>query len=72
MPVQQFPKIAFSSGDDYKAGEVKFWHWKSEVTSLLNEGYSQSVILQSIRRSVRGTAAEVMQNLKIPIRIQDV
>ena len=72
VPVQQFPKIAFFSGDDYKAGEVKFWHWKSEVTSLLNEGYSQSAILQSIRRSLRCTAAEVMQNLKIPIRVQDV
>lgn len=64
--VGQFPKIAFFSGDLCKAGEVKFWHWRSEITSLLSEGYSQPVILQSIRRSLRGTAAEVMQNLKSP------
>ena len=51
---------------------TQIWALESEVTSLLNEGYSLSVILQSIRRSLRGTAAETMQNLKIPIRVQDV
>ena len=43
VPIQQFPKLAFFSGDEAKAGEVKFWHWKSEVTSLLTQGYSRCV-----------------------------
>ncbi len=37
--------------------------WRYEVTCLTMEGHSKLVILQAVRRSLRGTAAEIMRNL---------
>ena len=72
LPVQQYPKIAFFSGEEGKSGDVKFGQWRSEVVSLMNEGYSEPVILQGIRRSLRGTAAEVLHNLPRPVSVTDI
>jgi len=72
LPVHQYPKIAFFSGEEGKSGDVKYGQWRSEVVSLRNEGYSEPVILQGIRRSLRGTAAEVLHNLKCPVSVIDI
>ena len=70
--IHQYPKIAFFSGDEGKPGEVKYSQWRSEVVCLQNEGYSAPIIMQGIRRSLRGMAAEVLQNLGSPVSLDCV
>ena len=67
----QYPKLAFFSGDGTK-GEVLYWQWRNEVMSLVSEGYNHSCIMQGVRRSLRGTAAEVFQNLGNQVSIPDL
>ena len=57
----QYPKVTVFSGNMGK-GEVLYCQWRNEVMSLVSEGYSEPCILQGIRRSLRGTASEVVQN----------
>jgi hypothetical protein len=70
--IHQYPKIAFFSGDEGKNGEVKYSQWRSEVVCLQNEGYNAPIIMQGIRRSLRGMAAEVLQNLGSPVSLDCV
>ena len=56
------PRIGMFSGDDGK-GEISFEQFKYEVESLQHEGLAEATIQQCIRRSVRGTAAEIIHNL---------
>lgn len=56
----QYPKIIFFSGDDKDA---PYQQWRNEVKCLIREGHTNANILQGIRRSVKGTAAEVLLNL---------
>ena len=55
------PKIIFFSGDPDK--DAPYLQWRNEVRCLLSEGHPSSNILQGIRRSLKGTAAEVLLNL---------
>ncbi len=55
-------KIPQFSGDGAK-GELTYPQWKYEVKCLILEGQKPAVITHAIRRSLRGTAAEVMRNL---------
>lgn len=55
-------RIPQFSGDGGK-GEVTYPQWKYEVRCLRNAGKHSSVIQQAIRRSVRGTAADVLRCL---------
>ena len=55
-------RIPIFSGDGAK-GEVSYSQWKYEVRCLLNAGKPEASILIAVRRSVRGTAAEVMRFL---------
>ena len=54
------PRLPTFSGDDGNKGDVGFRRWKYEVKSLLHEGHSDATVLQSMRRSLRGTAADVL------------
>ena len=65
----QYPKLAFFSGDGTK-GEVLYWQWRNEVMSL--RAINHSCILQGVRRSLRGTAAEVFQNLGNQVSIPNL
>lgn len=58
----RFYKIPIFSGDDGK-GEASFDLWKYEVQCLIDTGKSQDIIGQSIRRSLKGTAAKVAMRL---------
>ena len=60
FPSLQYPKIIFFSGD---AKDANYQQWRNEVKCLVNEGHPPSNILQGIRRSLKGTAAEVLLNL---------
>ena len=55
-------KIPLFSGDGGK-GEVTYPQWKYEIRCLRNTGRTMSSILIAIRRSLRGTAAEVLRYL---------
>lgn len=56
------PRLSMFSGEDGK-GEVVYFQWRNEVRCLLAEGLSHSTIHQSIRRSLKGSAASVLLNM---------
>lgn len=58
--VAQFPRLPSFSGDDGSKGDVSFHRWQYEVKSLIHDGYPMPVVMQSIRRSLRGAAADVL------------
>ena len=58
----QTPRIIFFSGDEEK-GESNYLQWRNEVQCLMSEGQPVNTILQGIRRSLKGTAAEVLLNM---------
>ena len=60
IPSLQYPKITFCSGE---SKDASFNQWRNEVKCLLNEGHPISNIMQGIRRSLKGTAADVLINL---------
>ena len=67
------PRISQFSGDAGSKGDVSYAQWHFEVSSLLRDGnYSKALILQAVRRSIRGTASEVLLNLGEQVTIKDV
>ena len=57
-------KISNFSGDSSSKGDVSYDQWKFEIKSLMRDKlYHEGVVLQAIRRSVRGSAAEVLMTL---------
>lgn len=68
-PVSQIPKLGFFSGDDpVGKGEVPYEQWRHEVQCLINEKYSDQLIMLSIRRAIRGTAANALLNLGVEVQ----
>ena len=64
----QTPKIGLFSGDEpLGKGEISYEQWHHEVSCLVREGYAENVILLSIRRSLKSTAASVLVNLGLDI-----
>ncbi len=59
------------SGDDAK-GEITYRQWKYDVRCLINDDHSQAAIRHAIRRSLRGTAAEILPNLGEQISIDNI
>ena len=59
----QSPRIVFFSGDSGKAEHGSYQQWRHEVHCLINERQSQASILQAMRRSLKGSAAEALLNL---------
>jgi hypothetical protein len=57
------PKLPFFSGDTGSKGEVSYQQWSCEARSLQKDGVKHSLILQSARRSLRGTAATILLQL---------
>ena len=54
------PRLSTFSGESSK-GEVRFDQWKLEVKGLIKKTlYSPCVIVQSVRRSLCGTAVDVL------------
>jgi polyhydroxyalkanoate synthesis regulator phasin len=64
VPASGLPRLSLFSGDAGTKGEVTFAQWQYEVMSLTEEGrFSEGLILQMIRKSLRGTAAELLVTL---------
>lgn len=64
-------RIAQFSGDSVK-GETDYAHWRHEVQSLISEGCPSSQILPAIRKSVKGTAADVLLNMGVSVNEHDI
>lgn len=62
-PQQRIPQISQFSGENLK-GDVEFEVWKYEVSCLLRDGiYSESAVLEAVRRSLKGKARTVLLHL---------
>ncbi len=64
-------KIPAFSGDGGK-GELTYSQWRYEVKCLTLEGIKPAAISHVIRRSVRGTAAEVFRYLGVNPSVDDI
>lgn len=72
-PQVQIPKLGCFSGDEpLGKGEIPYDQWKQEVDCLVKEGYSGNIIMLSVRRSLKSTAASVLLNLGVNVVIRDV
>ena len=58
------------SGDDCK-GDVSYTHWKYDVKCLLSE-HKEQTIMNVIRRSLKGTASDVLQHLGEHASVKDI
>ena len=56
------PKISCFSGDGSKQ-DTTYYLWRYEVDCLLKEKYSEEIVAQSMRRSLRGDAGKVAMRL---------
>lgn len=63
IPTTQYPRVVFFSGDTTKAEHGSYFQWRNEVRALVADGFPQPYILQAVRRSVKGPAAEALINL---------
>ena len=64
--------ISTFSGDGNK-GEVSFAQWRFEVRGLVRDKiYSEPVIIQTLRRSLRNTAADVLLHMGESVKIDEV
>ena len=49
------------------------WQWRFEVRGLVRDNiYSEPVIVQTLRRSLRGTAADVLLHMGESLKIDEV
>ena len=63
MASMRVPQIPFFSGEDQK-GDVSFKVWKFELNCLFREGiYPNSLILQAVRKSLRGKSRDNLLTL---------
>ena len=66
------PRLPNFSGDNIK-GDVSYSVWKYEVDCLRRDpAQNSSLLLQSIRRSVRGTAADVLTYLGQSVTVDEI
>lgn len=58
------PRVGTFSGEEGRASEVSFNQWRFEVRGLKADGlYAEGVVMQAVRRSLRGRAADVVLRL---------
>ncbi|XP_056001618.1 uncharacterized protein LOC130048640 [Ostrea edulis] len=67
------PRLSIFYGESATKGEADYDQWCYEVKSLLHdEIYKEEVIMQAIRRSVRGEASRILMRLEPGVRIKAV
>lgn len=70
--VKDVPKLPIFSGDDQK-GEVSFEVWRFELKCvMIDDSIDDSLVLQAIRRSLRGTARQMLIPLGEKATCQDI
>ena len=65
------PKIATFSGDGTKQ-DTAYELWKFEMECLVKEQYKESVVRQSIRRSLKGDAGKVVMRLGTEAKVAEI
>ena len=70
----QFPKFSPFSGEDPKPkSEASYDEWKYEVSCTRRDGiYSDEIVAQAIRRSVRGQAKRVLLTMGITASVESI
>mgnify|MGYP001554836916 CR=1 FL=1 len=67
------PRVGIFSGEDGKTSEVSFSQWKFEIRGLQTDNlYSSGAIMQAVRRSLRGRAADIVLRLKAETGVKEV
>jgi hypothetical protein len=67
------PRLSLFSGDEGTKGEVTYTQWHFEVMSLTEEGrYPESLVLQIVRKSLRGRAATLLDTLGAHVTIASI
>ena len=65
-------RLSNFSGEKAK-GEVSFEQWRYEVKGMVRDKiYPEAIILQAVRRSLRGTAADILLHLGETVSVDDV
>ena len=63
----------FSGDESSQKGDVQYNEWRFEVTCLLNDtDISESMLLQAIRRSIRGSARKMTIPLGEKATVHDI
>ena len=69
----QNPRISLFSGNVQNKDHVTFEMWKFEVSTLLKEGiHPKPSIVEALKRSLRGDAADVVRRFGIDRNIDDI
>ena len=67
------PRISIFSGDSTSKTDVSYQQWRYEVRGLIKDRlYAEPIIMQAIRRSLRGVAADILQHLDVNATLQQV
>lgn len=67
------PRLSIFYGENATKGEVDYEQWRYEVKSLLlEETYKEDMIMQAIRRSVRGEAIRILMRLGTGVDIETI
>ena len=67
------PKLSYFSGSSDRKDDVTIDFWAYEVRCLLREeSYSEAVLLQAVRRSLRGPASHVLLHLGESASVKDI
>jgi len=64
-------RISQFSGDNVK-GEIDYLHWRHEVRSLILEACPSHYLHPAIRKSLKGTAADVLLNMGVGATEHDI
>ena len=68
--IKEHPRLPNFSGDKKSDGDFDLWRY--QVQCLMQEQYSEAVILLAIRRSLKGEAARVVMRLGSQANISDI
>lgn len=67
------PRVGTFSGEEGRASEISFSQWKFEVRALQGDGlYQDGVILQAVRRSLRGRASDIVLRLGHKAKVEAI
>ena len=71
-PTQEVPKLPNFSGEDQK-NDVNYDVWRYQLKCLvLENAVTESVLLQAIRKSLRGTAREILVSIGTTASVDDI
>jgi hypothetical protein len=71
--IHNVPRIASFSGDPAAKSDTTFELWLYEVKCLMNDKtYSPEVLLQAVRKSLKGEAGHIVMRLGVRAKVSDI